>query len=460
MSDLVLLIWLIVGLVALELLRPFFKSIQDVAGFLLFPLLALLLIFASSFVYGFRPEIIPLGIVIFFIAVFRIPMLISLMQGLRIDEDRNPSLIRVGIGILFLGLAGFIAICFSPQEGLYTRPVSDASAYETLVLKGQSGSPEYFVRKYVSKEHEPKGTILLIPPVNGSVEVVDTICVALKSRGFSVLTFSQPGIDIPAYDVLNKAIFPSIRNTGSYVLSFIAGLQVKAAHQYGIYFEKSRMEALDILLKNIEVAEKLYVVGYGAGGAAALKFAAEHAETNIAGIVNVEGPLYSVLEFPDSGGKTSGLSMLLETLLPHPAVHIGTIPAVQKPLLILASDKIKRTDQRDSRYATLVRTVHMAQAPAVIAALTGAGPFDYSDVPMQYPVYSALMGGDGNRVRNSGYYIDATVALISNFICSIEKRQSMGNTESSCSSIPVSGDVYIEYNDFNKSYNPREVVGK
>lgn len=460
MSDLVLLVLLIIVLVALELLRPFFKSIQDVSGFIFFPLFSLILISVSYYVYGFRPELIPLSLVIFFITLFRVPTVFSLMQGLRYDEDRSPSLIGIIFGILFLSLAGCIAICFSPQEGNVSKPISDASAYETLVLKGQDENTEYFVRKYVPAGNETKGTILLVPPINGSVKVVDTICAALESRGFSVFTFSQPGIDIPAYDVLNKAVFPSIQNTGAYLLSFIAGLQVKAAHQYGTNFEKARMEAVSFLINHIEPSGKLYVVGYGAGGAAAIRYAAEHPESNIAGVVNVEGPLYSLLEFSDTDGSATGVSAFLNNVMPRSDVHIGTVPVVQKPLLVLVSDKIKVTNKRDSRYATLVRTVHMAQAPAVIAALTGAGPFDYSDVSVQYPVYSALMSGIGNRVRSSEYYIDATAALISNFMCSIEKRQSAEYTGVQCSSTPVSGDVYIEYNEYSKSYNAQEVLGK
>lgn len=465
MSDLVLLVWLLIVLVGLELVRPFVKSIRDITGIILFPILALVLLLLVLYIYGFRPELVPLGVFIFIIVLFRIPKLISLLQRLREDEDRTPSLVLFFIGFLFLSVTGAVAIVFSPSKeflsGKDTAPLAAAKDnYETFVLKDSSVGTEYFIRSYKVSAEKTRGTILVIPPVSGSVEVVDSICTPLFAKGLSIVTLSQNGLDLPAYDVLHKPVAPSIKRTAEYLLSFIAGLRYKTPNEYGRSIEDERLRAIERVISQGEYELPLYIIGYGAGGAAALRYLAQHKDNPVSALINIEGPLFYSLEFNERDREASGVKGFFATLLPRSFSHIGTVPLIEKPLMVLVSDRIKKTEERDYRYATLVRVVHQAEAPAVLVALTGAGPFDYSDVTVQYPIYSALMSGIGNRVRSSDYYVESTAALINNFICSIEKMQTEASDTARGVPYPVSGDVYMEYNGYSNSYNPREVLGK
>lgn len=459
MSDLVLLIWLLIGLVGVELARPFFKSIRDVAGILLFPLLAFCLLIVGYYVYGFRPELVPLGIFIFFVSIIRMPKLVSLLQRLRVEDDKAPSLVAFIFGFLFLLTTGIIAIGYSPSKEYLSEKKSGAE-FETTIWKDASGGNEYFIRIYRGASEKPRGTILVIPPVSGSVEVVSSVCELLHSNGFSVITLSQPGLDMPAYDVLNKPVAPSIKKATAYIFSFIAGLNYKTPNEYGRAVERERLQALESVISHGDYPQPLYIVGYGAGGAAAITYATQHVESPIAALINIEGPLFSALEFPEHEEPVRGIQGFLQKITPRSVHHIGAVPVLHKPLLVLVSDTVTETKQRDSRYATLVRAIHQAQAPAILAALTGAGPFDYSDVTINYPLYSALMGGKGNKVRSPGYYVESTAALMYNFICSIEKLQTNPEASSDCPPIPVSGDVYLEYNGYDKNYNQKEVLGK
>jgi pimeloyl-ACP methyl ester carboxylesterase len=456
-SDLVLLLWLLIGLVGLELVRPFFKSIRDVTGIILFPLLVFVLLLVGQYVYGFRPELVPFEVFVFFLALFRIPKLVSLLQRLRIDEDKQPSIIACIIGIVLLAVTGYIGIRFSPTQDYFAS--RNNGDYETSVVKNAGADEEYFIRTYRKSSENTRGTILMIPPVSGSVEVVDSICSLLYSKGFSVITFSQPGLDVPAYDLRNKPIVPSISNITSYVVSFIAGLQYKTPNQYARALEAKRMQAIEYLVTHLEYVRPLYLVAYGAGGAAAITYAAQHDANAVAGVINIEGPLYSALDF-EAGDTGTGLQGFIHSIIPQSKKYIRAIPELTRPLLVLVSDSVKDPEQRDNRYASLVRVIHQAKAPALLVALTGAGPFDYSDVTMQYPIYSAMLAGKGNRVRSVGYYVESTAALIYNFICSLERLTTAPEDSASCSLLPVSGDVYVEYNGYLLHYNPQEVAGK
>ncbi|HPC71256.1 MAG TPA: hypothetical protein PLB48_05585, partial [Treponema sp.] len=302
MSDLVLLVWLLIVLVGLELVRPFVKSIRDITGIILFPILALVLLLLVLYIYGFRPELVPLGVFIFIIVLFRIPKLISLLQRLREDEDRTPSLVLFFIGFLFLSVTGAVAIVFSPSKeflsGKDTAPLAAAKDnYETFVLKDSSVGTEYFIRSYKVSAEKTRGTILVIPPVSGSVEVVDSICTPLFAKGFSIVTLSQNGLDLPAYDVLHKPVAPSIKRTAEYLLSFIAGLRYKTPNEYGRSIEDERLRAIERVISQGVYDLPLYIIGYGAGGAAALRYLAQHKDNPVSALINIEGPLFYSLEF-------------------------------------------------------------------------------------------------------------------------------------------------------------------
>jgi hypothetical protein len=69
--------------------------------------------------------------------------------------------------------------------------------------------------------------------------------------------------------------------------------------------------------------------------------------------------------------------------------------------------------RRTGRYETVLRTLGASRAPALLAAVPGAGPFDYSDSPRIYPVYSFLFRGEEGAPPEGGPELAA--ALITNF---------------------------------------------
>lgn len=452
MSDLLLLEWLIIGLVGLELVRPFFKSIRDVSGFVLFPILAFLIVILIFKVHGFRPELIPLGLVSFLFSLARIPQIFALFQRLRFENEGPPSIIALVLGILIVGVSGGIALMFIPKNDSFLT-LNSIPIFETEIIQNTDGASELIVRKYRASSTDSKATIVLVPPISGSVEVVDSICSALYEKNYSVITFSKPGLDIPAYDVSGKPVYPSIKTIAKYGLSITAGLFLKTPNEFGRSVEDERLRDLVRVLNSLGNSGPIFIVGYGAGGAAAVRFVAENPDFPIAGLVNIEGPLYSVLEFNEVSEAASGITAVLQRMKPRTVNSIGPVPVLNKPLLLLVSDTISKIESRDGRYATLVRLIHQDKAPALLLAVSGAGPFDYSNVGLQYPLYSALMPGIGNRVHSAGYYIKTTTDLINNFICGIQ-------IEKSNETVPVNGDIYMEYNNYTTLYNPQEVLGK
>jgi hypothetical protein len=82
--------------------------------------------------------------------------------------------------------------------------------------------------------------------------------------------------------------------------------------------------------------------------------------------------------------------------------------------MFILSDRV--IQERTGRYETVLWTLSISRNAALLAAVPGAGPFDYSGSPRYYPILSALFSGslseEGTANRD---WPDLTAALITNF---------------------------------------------
>jgi hypothetical protein len=237
--------------------------------------------------------------------------------------------------------------------------------------------------------------------------------------------------------VYKRLVFSRLFRLGN---ALCRGLTDMGANADGRELEEGRRQDVEFLL--VELAQNkilqdmlpsvdkscVFLAGYGAGGAAlvglfsAPEFAARF--NQVQGIIALESPLYLSIEgdppppAPPPAENPAvaffrGTGAFFRGLVPRRITGIGDVPRPEIPVMFVVSDRV--IQERSGRYATIIKTLNSAQSPVLIAALFGAGPFDYSDSPRRYPVYSFLFRGGKGRARPAPEYPAITAALIANF---------------------------------------------
>jgi hypothetical protein len=284
----------------------------------------------------------------------------------------------------------------------------------------------------------PRPVLLFVPPVAGSIPVINSVCIELRARGFVVVSYSRPGFDSPAVDSngSQKRLFMGIYRL---VNALTRGLTDVQANAGGRELEEGRTGDIQFLLRELSQNKTfqdkmpradrntVFLAGYGAGGAAAVILAssAEFTERNyrVRAVIGIESPILSSLEgepqgpsLPPPGNPVSAffrnVQDFAEGFIPRKITHIGNIPRPEIPVMFLVSDRV--IQNRTGRYETVLRTISASKNSALLAAVPGAGPFDYSDSPRLYPVYSFLFRGTALSAGSSEPAA-LTASLITNF---------------------------------------------
>jgi hypothetical protein len=111
----------------------------------------------------------------------------------------------------------------------------------------------------------------------------------------------------------------------------------------------------------------------------------------------------------------------------------GAPPRPLVPVLYLASDWT--FDQGQQSYAALFNCLRDSPSPAALAAMTGAGPLDYTDFPLEYPLYTALFPGRNEARDAAGIPVartripQDTAALIARFCALVAGRDGASTTD-------------------------------
>ncbi|MDR2661636.1 MAG: hypothetical protein LBC31_01410 [Treponema sp.] len=437
----------------LSIIRPLVRGLWKLDGLAACPLLALGIMAGIFPAYGFRPECIPLLFFALFLTFANLPDLSALFSGLQSDSYRDR-------GLLFTLAAGAVFAC-TLWVTLYFAPPMDMELFyervETVQLQDSRRGTEFNVRIYGPDKESGKSAasadrplLILLPPVAGSFPVIDAVCGALGERGFTVITYSRTGFDSPAVDSSGMPVrlfFPGLYRL---INALCRGLSDVAANAGGRELEEERRLDAEFLLRELPVnnilrsklagadRNRIFLAGYGAGGAALTvlagmeDFAAAHPQ--VRGIIAVESPLLSSLEGDAppppppppknlAGAFIRGAGDFAGSLIPKKITHVGTIPRPLLPVLFILSDRV--IQNRSGRYETILRTLGAARNTALLAAVPGAGPFDYSDSPRYYPIYSALFRGAAHREGQAGGPA-ITAALMTNFAALILERTQDG----------------------------------
>jgi hypothetical protein len=425
MRELILLELLIGFLLLLPLLRPFIKGLRLQEGLIWLPALALLVCIGIAPAYGFRPECLPL---------FGYALAVNIQKGraLMLNRKRiyaalyDESLASLLVSLLFLSLGLGAALWFAPSAE--TALASDGVRSARLI----DGARNYTLAVRVYEAPEPeRPVILMAPPALGSAPAVDRLCVRLRENGFTVVSYSRLGFDMPAVLENGKRRAPALGTIMGTVGAFLSGTAREKPNQRGKEMEAGRrgdilflLEALDNGSLGLARPSAVIAAAYDAGGSALILLASDPgfsaAHPAVKGIIAVESPLWSLYEAepkaaPEKSGWWSGLAEGLAGLRPRPVRLNGSLPRPLIPSLFLASDKAASPKERNAEYAPLVRSLRLPESNAVLVAVEGAGVLDYTDYPAKYPLYSLLFSGRAKAAWADRDFTEGTAALMGNF---------------------------------------------
>jgi hypothetical protein len=451
------------------LVRPLFKGLWPLDGIAWLPSLALgtaVIIFPA---YGFRPECIPLAAGCFLITLMNIrPLLTGASRNAEFHEQR--TLFTVS-SIAFLVFSTALALWFSPvpQDPVNPRKV-------TLRGPDEAGSPVYTLHIFDGKAPAsgiPGGRplIFLVPPEFGGLNAVDRLCAALGERGFSVISYTRPG---------------SAARLLRLWRAFHGGTRSKKANDAGRALEAEKKAEIEYVLAYLKEnlaslapganGDALFLAGWGAGGSALAYLCAGQGETapgrwaaaakpayGALGLVVVEGRFWSswVPAPPPPAIETSNAFLAplvrvrnwLARFLPERIEGPGTPPQPAIPALYLVSGRA--LDEGEKSYAAVFAALRNSAAPALLAALEGAGPLDYSDLREEYPLYTTLFSGSGgNGSENSGEsggkggYLEKSAALIGLF-CELTAPSNARTAAAFTGRLRLPGGLYLETSSWN-----------
>lgn len=483
----------------LPLLRPLIKRLWPLDGLAWLPVFALAMLIGLFPAYGFRPECVPFLLYGIILNIINAPAVFALASRLQNDDFRERTASRAFLSIAVLAAVMALALYFLPRSetalltrGVKTITLKDEDRGESLFLRvygkagGETGGP---ANSETGGKADAKGDtnslaaglagtdtpekarplLILIPPVTGSVGMIDQVCGELRDRGFTVLTYSRRNFDFPARDDAGRRFGLPAARRFQLLQALTQGLTYQKANAAGRVLEDGRRQDIFFLLGAIRQQDEfrrellgdadgdcIFLAGYGAGGAALLQIAGSPGFTRqypaVKGLAAVESPILSALREPDQPppsplrleGWFRSLSQAIRTrtaeLGPRKLSGAAELPAPGVPALLLLSDRALNTRHRETRYATLIPLLQEMKEPAILAAVRGAGPLDYSDVPRKYPLYRVLFPGtgklhaaggrlrpSGGRLRPSAGFETAggglmSAALIANFAAVILER--------------------------------------
>jgi len=456
--ELRILVFFAVFCLFLSIIRPLVRGLWKLEGLVVCPLLAFLVMLGIFPAYGFRPECVPLLLFALFLAFANIYDLIALFSGLQSDAYRDRRLIFTLVTAILFGCTTWVCLYYAPdidielsaQEAetftvrdkdgeLYVRIYGAVEADSVEAGTAETGVSEAGTSEVAEANDEAKDRIrpvlILLPPVAGSQSVVEGVCRALRDRGFCVLTYSRPGFDSPAIDGKGVPVRLSFPRLFRLFYALTRGFNSTLANARSREMEEVRRRDTELLLRelaqNETLQEKLgdgrhtvFLAGYGAGGAAITYLSGQDDFVSrypqIKGIIAVEAPLYSSMEsdphpsrLPDDAASLFGkLADLTRQFIPRKITHVDNIPKSLLPVLFIVSDRV--IQDKDSRYKTIVRALAASQNNALLAAVHGAGPLDYSDSPRYYPILSFLFPGASDTESLTGGP-EITASLIANF---------------------------------------------
>jgi hypothetical protein len=471
---------LIVFFIVLPLLRPVFPRLADLDGLLFLPLVAFLCTLAIFPAYGFRPECIPLLLYTFFLAALYLPPVLVRVKLLPPGKvpPKGPGFM-LGFTLLLIPVAA-AALLFTPSREAGPVPGMVTGEVYTRKIQTSPEGNEFTLRLYGSPG-TPGPLMLVVPPLAGSAAAVDQVCRELRERGFTVISYSRKSFDSPPLREDGKQ--PGTPAALLYRMFRIhsRGFKFQALNERGKALEAERLGDVVFLLSYLREehpgdpafsgipAGQVFIAGYGVGGGALVRLAGSpgfaRRNPEVKGIIALESPVFSgfIGEDPPPAPAATGNESRLRSLWagitrrvlqwrPRKIAGLGVLPRPEVPVLYMVSDKALAPRHREGRYAAVFALLQDAREPALLAALPGAGPLDYSDIPAKFPLYRLFFPGQTYTLGKSRDFPRETAALMTNFAALFaDNPQAIGREN-------LTGNIYIESGGAWNFRNPRDIL--
>jgi len=448
-------------LLFLSIIRPFVRGLWKLPGLTVFPLLALGIIIGIFPSYGFRPECIPLLLFAVFLVYANLLDMAALFSGLQGNFYRERGLLFTFGSVALFAFTLWFTVHYGPPldaefsaEGVTAVFLQEETLHVRIYGPVKPGMPEDQPAETMpdaARAGQGRPLLILLPPVSGSFTVTDEVCTALRDRGFTVISFSRLHFDSPFLDQNGMPVRLFISDLYRLIDARLHGLSNTTANERGrkleevrkqdtlfILQELSRNGALKKLLDGAD-SGTVFLAGYGVGGSALTVLAGQDNVITrfpqIRGVIAIEAPLLSSLEGDEPPSPPpmpldpisafyQRTGELVDGLFPKKITHIGKIPKPVLPIMFILSDRVIR--ERTGRYATILRALDASQNMALLAAVPGAGPFDYSGSPTYYPAISFLFRGAENvELSEKKNWPELTASLIANFAAFVLENEVM-----------------------------------
>ncbi|MDR2782344.1 MAG: hypothetical protein LBB48_00620 [Treponema sp.] len=428
MRDLWILALVVFLLLILPLTKPFFRALRQFSGLNWFYPISLGIMVCLFPVYGFRLECVPLLICVVVVNIAAFFEYIAGQDNAVVGNSYyRKKACRPGVAIVTLIITTGIAVYFSPalDADLTTDRV------RTAMLFDERRQARFSVRIYDVEQAEPKGFMVVVPPLIDSFHAVDKICAEIRKNGFVSVAFSREKAALKTRPLtpLNELLtmFAVLKN----------GTVLEKANQTGRYWEKERLSDIEFIFSNMgDIAQTgsktpVFAVGYGAGGSALISAVSSDAfitaNPSLKAVVAVESRLWSSfyheedpVEMPEDlpwfAKVRLKAALWFKSRLPKKVDRLTDPPVMRKPALFLTSDAVLRAKERDGRYIALLNALHAnGAAPALLLAGEGMKAPDYLDYPAVQPLYSAAFLGAGKDLRARMACVVNTAAAITGF---------------------------------------------
>jgi hypothetical protein len=440
MPDLGILEILIAFFLFLPLTENYVKTFHSVDGLAFFPPIAFFCALAIFPAYGFRVECIPLLLWTFIYTVINFPALSSLLNGGRFRDYSGRGNVYVFVMIMATGIVTGTA--------LYFLPVTDTHEFHADASLGgvdNSNGNEYFINVYNPQDGAVNAEIplvIVVPPLAGSVPIVDGICGALRERGVRVVSFSRGNLDIPI-----RTGYPEITLLKKYWTSIRSPWKKSEALDAARSFEKERMRDIEFVLP-LAVRQfnsrDVYIAAYNEGASAAIALSASSAfisaHPQLKGIIAIEGRLYTNYTIQNEraiSGTTAPenikiwqkawrkVQMFFKQEKKIIFVAGEKIAPPELPLLLINAGRNETNKDTAGPYAAIDALIASGNSFVQVRAIAGAGIYDYSDVPGKYPVISFFTRGAGRAISNKDMGA-AVTDIMSNFIRETQGKSALG----------------------------------
>lgn len=433
--------FIITAFFVLYLIQPFVEKLQALDGLVWLPLLGLGICAGIFPAYGFRPECIPLLLFAIILNIKNLPALFFSASSRHAGNFRDRSLVSTVPALVFLALMLAIMFVFAPKTS------TELSTGGVQIRKIQDKDRGDYTLRIYGANSGGRPVIFLVPPEAGSIPAIDSICGALRDRGFTVISYSRRGFDFPALNEKGRQRLISPGKIHAMWRAFRAGTTLQKANEQGKALEAERLNDIAFLLPQIPAlagnAENtpLILAGYGAGGSALILLSASAGFSgrfsNVRGIAALESRLWSVwqadpADLPETPADASlfsrfrlALNRGLNRLKPRRVTGPGPLPRPPVPLLCLVSSRALTSAGNPAAkgpYQALVATLRNSPGPASLAVIDGAGPLDYTGYPLGQPLFSFLFPGQGKKPA-AARFPEYTADLIRDFAAALLERE-------------------------------------